>query len=189
MPTDPDSKRPLAQARAAPARAVIWGSRAPLATLTELMRCRNLLPEHVDSAPAALLAGLRPGAAPAALVLVSPADLSRAGEVVELFRAHVPEVRCWSFRPPCPGDDGPGVLEPLDEAAPLPLVFSSAPAMSLDGSPAAAASTASGASPGRAGCAEPIGGTRCDATRLSRAELAMLLGPTRTFQSPAGGAG
>ena len=155
-----------------PRRAVIWEAVPAQEGLEALLRRRALEPERVESAPAAVLAVMRPGPPAAALILVDPASLPRAAEAVEVVRRYVPQTRVWTFQPPRAGSAGAGSLEPVEGRLRL--------ATQLDAGGAGPRPTPSIQQPG---VSKPAGG------RLSSAELAMLLGPTRTLRSPAGDAG
>lgn len=172
------------------ARAVIWGCQAAQESLAAMLSRRNLFPEHVDSAPAAVGACLRPGTPPSALILVDPASLDRAGEVVGLIRQHMPGTRFWSFRPRPEAHGGAGLLEPIEG----PLAFGGGLRL-VSETRAAESAGRPGLGSEKRGVPGAISGAcaegRASATpaRLSRAELAMLLGPTRTLGSPTGDAG
>ena len=173
-PTSPDApgSAPAGAAEAAKAatsrRAVIWAAEETPAGLASLLRARGLEPEPVASAPAAILAALRGPTPAAALILVEPARLWRACEAVASLIQHAPAVGCWRFEPPPAGPDGAGKLERVEGTLRLDL-------------PARFESS------GDADDADPPAAERGRA-RLSREELAMLLGPTRRLSPAAGDA-
>ncbi|BAM02987.1 hypothetical protein [Phycisphaera mikurensis] len=164
---------PAGRLAAAGGRAVIWGGVEEQAQLAALLRRRDLLPERVSSAPAAVLAVLRGGPPPAALILVQPNALPLADEVIEVLQQQPAATRCWSFEPAPAGPGGAGLLVPIEG----PLRPS--PCFRI-GPPPVNPGPEAGTSP-----AWPPTGR----TRLSREELAMLLGPTKTLRTPAGDAG
>ena len=166
-----DGPGPAAGGSGTPRRAVIWSAEEAPGALASLLRARGLVPEAVASAPAAVLAVLRGEPAAAALILVEPARLWRACEAVASLIQHAPAVGCWRFEPPPAGPEGAGLLERVDGPLRLDLPARFEP---------------SGGA-GEAGD-EPADASERGRARLSRAELAMLLGPTRTLSPAAGDA-
>ena len=154
-------------------RALVWapGDAGGSEALKGLLRSRGLEPEPVGSAPGLIFAALT-GPAPAAVVLVQPAELPRAREAVSVLEEHARGVACWRFEPPPAGPGRAGLLGRVDGRlgldAPAAAVGGGEPGWGVPGW-------------GVPGSEHAAGDAGRGHARISREELAMLLGPTRTL--------